>query len=378
MNENISAAERLARIQLNAFLYFRADWLERLIQIFGSAQEILRQDAPTLAREANLNPDTAAHLLRDAFAVNPQEEWDKTAALGGHIYVPEDEEYPQSLRNIKEAPIALYVLGKLPAAEQACVAMVGTRKITPYGRRVAHKLAGDLTACGVTVVSGLARGIDSECHAAAVRLKKPTVAVIGTGVGRCYPPENRALARAILEYGGAIVSELPFNKPPNAFHFPRRNRIIAGLSQPVVVAEGEIKSGALITAKLALEMGKDVLAVPGPIDSPQSAGPNSLIKDGAGVVTSVADILDYIPQQLRFGLDARYFETPSVTPNKEQDNLSPREREALAAVGDGQASLDQVAEAIGADVPEAAGILFELEVKGFLACENGLYSKSKF
>lgn len=378
MNENISAAERLARIQLNAFLYFRADWLERLIQIFGSAQEILRQDAPTLAREANLNPDTAAHLLRDAFAVNPQEEWDKTAALGGHIYVPEDEEYPQSLRNIKEAPIALYVLGKLPAAEQACVAMVGTRKITPYGRRVARKLAGDLTACGVTVVSGLARGIDSECHAAAVRLKKPTVAVIGTGVGRCYPPENRALARAILEYGGAIVSELPFNKPPNAFHFPRRNRIIAGLSQPVVVAEGEIKSGALITAKLALEMGKDVLAVPGPIDSPQSAGPNSLIKDGAGVVTSVADILDYIPQQLRFGLDARYFETPSVTPNKEQDNLSPREREALAAVGDGQASLDQVAEAIGADVPEAAGILFELEVKGFLACENGLYSKSKF
>lgn len=378
MNENISAAERLARIQLNAFLYFRADWLERLIQIFGSAQEILRQDASTLAREANLNPDTAAHLLRDAFAVNPQEEWDKTAALGGHIYVPEDEEYPQSLRNIKEAPIALYVLGKLPAAEQACVAMVGTRKITPYGRRVAHKLAGDLTACGVTVVSGLARGIDSECHAAAVRLKKPTVAVIGTGVGRCYPPENRALARAILEYGGAIVSELPFNKPPNAFHFPRRNRIIAGLSQPVVVAEGEIKSGALITAKLALEMGKDVLAVPGPIDSPQSAGPNSLIKDGAGVVTSVADILDYIPQQLRFGLDARYFETPSVTPNKEQDNLSPREREALAAVGDGQASLDQVAEAIGADVPEAAGILFELEVKGFLACENGLYSKSKF
>lgn len=378
MNENISAAERLARIQLNAFLYFRADWLERLIQIFGSAQEILRQDAPTLAREANLNPDTAAHLLRDAFAVNPQEEWDKTAALGGHIYVPEDEEYPQSLRNIKEAPIALYVLGKLPADEQACVAMVGTRKITPYGRRVAHKLAGDLTACGVTVVSGLARGIDSECHAAAVRLKKPTVAVIGTGVGRCYPPENRALARAILEYGGAIVSELPFNKPPNAFHFPRRNRIIAGLSQPVVVVEGEIKSGALITAKLALEMGKDVLAVPGPIDSPQSAGPNSLIKDGAGVVTSVADILDYIPQQLRFGLDARYFETPSVTPNKEQDNLSPREREALAAVGDGQASLDQVAEAIGADVPEAAGILFELEVKGFLACENGLYSKSKF
>ena len=378
MNPNISAAERLARIRLNAFLFFRADWLERLIEIFGSAEEILRQDAETLAREANLNPSTAAHLLRDAFAVDPQEEWDKTAALGGHIYVPEDEEYPQSLRNIKEAPLALYVLGKLPAEEKPCVAMVGTRKITPYGRRAANKLASDLTPAGVPVVSGLARGVDSECHAAAVRLKKPTVAVIGTGVGRCYPPENRSLARAILEHGGAIVSELPFNKPPNAFHFPRRNRIIAALSQPVVVVEGEIKSGALITAKLALEMGKDVLAVPGPIDSPQSAGTNHLIREGAGVVTSAADILDYIPQHLRFGLDPRFFETPSLTPDKPQDDLTPRQREVMQAVGEGAASLDQVAETIGADVPEAAGLLFELEVKGFLACENGLYSKSKF
>ena len=370
MNPSISAAERLARIQLNAFLYLRADWLERLIEIFGSAQEILRQDAQTLAREANLNPSTAAHLLRDAFAVNAQEEWDKTTALGGHIYVPEDEEYPQSLRNIKEAPLVLYVLGQLPAPEQACVGMVGTRKITPYGRRAACKLAGDLAACGVTIISGLARGIDSECHAAAVRLKKPTVGVIGTGIGRCYPPENRALEKAILQYGGAVISELPFNSPPNAFHFPRRNRIIAALSQPVVVVEGEIKSGALITAKLALELGKDVLAVPGPIDSAQSAGPNALIRDGAGVVTAVSDILDYIPQQLRFGLDARFFER--------KEDLTPRQREVMNAVGGHQASLDQIAEALGADVPETASLLFELEVKGFLACENGLYSKSKF
>ncbi len=378
MNPSISAAERLARIQINACLFFRADWLERLIEIFGSAQEILRQDAETLSREANLNPETAARLLKDAYAVNPQEEWDKTAALGGHIYVPEDDEYPQSLRNIKESPIAIYVLGALPAEEQACAGMVGTRKITPYGRRAAAKLAGDLAQCGVTVVSGLARGVDSECHAAAVRLKKPTVGVIGTGIGRCYPPENRALEKAILQYGGAVISELPFNSPPNAFHFPRRNRIIAALSQPVVVVEGEIKSGALITAKLALEMGKDVLAVPGPIDSPQSAGPNSLIQDGAGVVTAASDILDYIPQQLRFGLDKRFFEKdPQIQPKPEED-LTPRQRAVMNAVGGGQASLDQIAEALGADVPEAASLLFELEVKGFLACENGLYSKSKF
>ena len=378
MNPSISTQERLARIQLNAFLYFRADWLERLIEIFGSAQEILRQDAQTLAREANLNPDTASKLLQAAFAVNPQEEWDKTTALGGHIYLPEDEEYPQSLRNCKEAPIAIYVLGHLPTDERACVALVGTRKITPYGRRVTRKLAEELAQCGVTIVSGLARGIDSEAHAAAVRLKKPTVAVIGTGIGRCYPAENRALEKALLDCGGAVVSELPFNSPPNAFHFPRRNRIIAALSQPVVVVEGEIKSGALITAKLALEMGKDVLAVPGPIDSPQSGGPNSLVRQGAGVVTAVADILDYIPQQSRFGLDTRFFEHTAQTPDKPQEELPARQQQVMQIIGTGSCSLDQVAEALGADVPETASLLFELEVKGFLACENGLYSKSKF
>lgn len=378
MNASVSAQERLARIQLNAFLYFRADWLERLIQIFGSAQEILRQDATTLSREANLNPDTAAKLLQAAFAVNPQEEWDKTTQLNGHIYIPEDEEYPQSLRNCKEAPIAIYVLGHLPADERACVAMVGTRKITPYGRRVARSLGEDLARSGVTIVSGLARGIDSEAHAAAVRLNKPTVGVIGTGIGRCYPAENRALEKALLENGGAVVSELPFNSPPNAFHFPRRNRIIAALSQPVVVVEGEIKSGALITAKLALEMGKDVLAVPGPIDSPQSAGPNSLVRQGAGVVTSVADILDYIPQTSRFGLDMRFFEHDSQTPDKPLEGLNAREQQVMQRIGSASCSLDQIADALGTDVPETAGLLFELEVKGFLACENGLYSKSKF
>lgn len=378
MNPSISSAERLARIQLNAFLYLRADWLERLIEIFGSAQEILRQDAQTLAAQANLNPATAAKLLQAAFSVNPQEEWDKTAALGGHIYLPEDDEYPQSLRNCKEAPLAIYVLGKLPPQAHACAALVGTRKITPYGRRVARKLGEELAQCGVTVVSGLARGIDSECHAACVRLKKPTIAVIGTGIGRCYPAENRALEKALLEQGGAVISELPFHSPPNAFHFPRRNRIIAALSQPVVVIEGEVKSGALITAKLALEMGKDVLAVPGPIDSPQSGGPNMLIRQGAGVVTSVADILDYIPQESRFGLDPRFFERVEDTPVKPQETLSPRAKQVMEIIGTGSCSLDQVAEALQADVPETAGLLFELEVQGFLSCENGLYSKSKF
>ena len=146
----------------------------------------------------------------------------------------------------------------------------------------------------------------------------------------------------------------------------------------MVIIEGEIKSGALITAKLALEQGKDVLAVPGPIDSPQSAGPNSLLAQGAGVVTNVADILEYIPQAQRFGLDARFFQPTAQSPTKPEEELSPREAQVMHAVADGQLSLDQIALAIKADVPEVAELLFNLEVKGFLACENGLYSKSRF
>ncbi|MBR3632821.1 MAG: DNA-processing protein DprA [Elusimicrobiaceae bacterium] len=371
---SISAQERLARIRINAFLYFRADWLQRLIDIFGSAEEILKQNADTLAREAQMNPSTAAHFLQEAFALDPEEELAKTEKYGGRILVPEDEEYPQSFRDIKEAPIALYVLGKLPQ-NKACIAMVGTRKITAYGRRVANTLSTDLTQAGAVIVSGLARGVDSECHAAAVRLHKPTVAVIGTGIGRCYPPENRELAKAILQHGGAIISELPFHKPPHAFHFPRRNRLIAALSEVVIVVEGEVKSGALITAKLALEMGKDVLAVPGPIDSPQSGGPNQLIQDGAGVVTCVKDIIDYIPQPELFDL-----QTPAnaVAESTLPEGLTELQQKVLTQIGSGEMTADQLVETLHLSVPEAAAVLFELEVKGILACNNGLYAKSKF
>ena len=373
---SVSMQERLARIRINAFLYLRADWLARLIDIFGSAEEILKQDADTLAREAQMNPSTAAHFLRDAFAVNPQEELEKTEKYGGRILIPEDDEYPASLRLIKEAPVALYVLGKLPQPNQACIGMVGTRKITPYGRRASATLAEGLAQAGAVIVSGLARGVDSQCHAAAVRLKKPTVAVIGTGIGRCYPPENRELARAILQHGGAIVSELPFNKPPNAFHFPRRNRIIAALSELVVVVEGEAKSGALITAKLALEMGKDVLAVPGPIDSPQSQGPNRLIADGAGVVTCVKDIIDYISNPGLFSLQMPQEQTQA---SEKQNGLTDLQKQVMQFIASAEeASADQVVEALHLSVPQAAEVLFELEVKGLLTSQAGLYSKSKF
>jgi DNA processing protein len=373
-----TAAERKARIRLNAFSYLRSDWTARLMEIFGGAEEILKQKAAVLSAEGGLTAATAQKLLEEAASVNPDEELRLTEKAGGFILTQEDFEYPKELLDIKEPPFILYVRGALEAKGPK-IAMIGARNITPYGKRCAEKFASEAAQCGCVIVSGLARGVDSVCHKAAVAAGRPTWAVVGTGIGRCYPPENVKLAQAILEGGGAIISELPFNKPPHAFHFPRRNRIIAGLASVTCVIEGRVKSGALITAKLALEQGKEVLAVPGPVDSEQSGGPNMLIKEGAAPLIETRDIIDSIPAEQAFGLnpDALKKEGESVS-GAELAALSDAEKKILAFIGGGQKTLDAVAEETSLNVPETAALLFELEVKGILACNDGQYALNIF
>lgn len=374
----ISANERLARIRLNAFLYLRSDWTARMLELFGSAEEILKQKASVLSREGGLTQKTAEKLLEEAYSVDPEEEMELTEKAGGKILVQDDAEYPKELLNIKEPPFVLYVRGTLAAAGPK-IAMIGTRNITPYGKRVAEKFASEITQCGCVVVSGLARGVDSVCQKAAVALNKPTWAVVGTGIGRCYPPENVKLAQAILENGGAIISELPFNRPPHAFHFPRRNRIIAGLSCVTAVIEGRVKSGALITAKLALEQGKEVLAVPGPVDSEQSGGPNMLIKEGAAPLLAAEDIIYSIPPEHTFGLNADALKKEGEKVSKEElANLNETEKTILDFIDSGSKSLDDVVEHTALSVPAAAAVLFELEIKGILASTDGQYALNIF
>jgi DNA processing protein len=236
-------------------------------------------------------------------------------------------------------------------------------------------LAEDLARSGVILVSGLARGVDSIVHTQAVKNGKVTWALVGTGIGRCYPAENRELARAIIDNGGAIISELPFDAPPLAQHFPRRNRLIAGLSRLVVVIEGECKSGALITAKMALEQGLDVLAVPGPIDSPQSNGTNMLIRQGAAMVLDARDIIDAMPLNVKFGLNTKKLyneETP------QSDSFTESESALLNLIGQGSKTIDDLAEESGMAISEIAGILFNLEVSSAVHCSDGKYSRNRF
>ena len=202
------------------------------------------------------------------------------------------KEYPERLKNIYDSPKKLYVLGNKSLLQRKCVAIVGARESTLYGKNVAYELAIQLSQRGIVIISGLALGIDTYAHIGA--LQGGTIAVLGSGIDNIYPKGNIELARKIIKNNGCIISEYPLSSKPERLHFPQRNRIISGLSEGVIVVEASKKSGALITAEFALEQGKEVFAVPGDIKRKQSEGTNKLIKDGAMIVTEYKDILENI------------------------------------------------------------------------------------
>ena len=215
-----------------------------------------------------------------------------------------DPTYPKNLASIYDPPLILYVKGILIPEDEISIAIVGSRHATPYGFRIAGRFAQELAERGVTVVSGFARGIDSEAHRGAVRAKRRTIAVLGCGLDIVYPKEHNALYQEILSNGGALMSEFPFGTAPFAYNFPKRNRIISGLAMGVLVVEASKRSGSLITARLAAEEGREVYAIPGPIDSIVSSGVNELVKQGAKLATCVDDILEDLAPQLRASISS--------------------------------------------------------------------------
>ncbi len=212
-----------------------------------------------------------------------------------------DKGYPQDLKKIKDAPKVLYYIGILPNPDERCLAIVGTRRYSPYGQQVALKMAGELADSGLTIVSGLAPGIDTFSHRAVVEKRKRTIAVLGTGLDEksIYPQTNLDLSRKIIEHGGCLISELPEGTQGSKFSFPRRNRIISGLSSAVLVIEAKEKSGSLITADCAIKQNKKLFAIPGQIYSSNAAGPNGLIKKGAKLITSSTDVLNELGLQFQ-------------------------------------------------------------------------------
>lgn len=334
--------------------------LRALIETFGDVKSAWAASEAAL-RSMNMNQRALTNLL----SVRGQVDLDRVLArvdqLGVHVLTWDSPEYPQLLTQIADAPPVLFVLGELVPDDEWSVAVVGTRRATAYGREVARRIAGELARNGVTVVSGLARGIDGLAHQTALAEGGRTIAILGSGVDRIYPPEHRKLADAIVA-NGAIISDYPLGTQPEAANFPPRNRLISGLSLGTVVVEAGLRSGALITVDFALDQGREVFAVPGGILSPGSAGCNRLIRDGAHVVTEVRDILevlrlDQVPEKQAARLVLP--ETPTEAAIFEHLSLEPQH-------------LDAVARASGLAVELVSSTLVMMELKGMVRQVGGL------
>jgi DNA processing protein len=269
--------------------------------------------------------------------------------------------YPARLRAIADPPPFLYVKGEIRAEDDKAVAVVGSRSASDYGRRVARDLCRGLAALGFTVVSGLARGIDGVAHETALSSGGRTIAVLGSGVDRPYPPEHGGLYQRISE-NGAVVSELPVGTRPMAFNFPSRNRLISGLSLGVVVVEATEKSGSLITAALAAEQGREVFAVPGLVGSSRSRGAHRLIRQGAKLVESVEDIVEEIAPQLRRRAGDSTQQTQRVLPQ----NVAEEVKKIFTLLQEGSLQIDEIIEMSGLSSSKASEILLDLELQGYL------------
>ena len=273
----------------------------------------------------------------------------------------DDDDYPAALHRIDAPPPVIFILGELRPEDEWSVAVVGTRRATTYGKEVARKLTADLARSGVTIVSGLARGIDAVAHQAALDVGARTIAVLANGLDQVYPPEHRDLAREIAK-NGALISEQALGTPPEARNFPARNRIISGLSLGVLVVESPWASGAIITAKQALEQGREVFAVPGGILSPNSEGPNRLIKDGAVPVTEINDILE----ALNLTKVAQYVDARLALPE------DPIEAQLLDLLSTEPRHVDAIRREANLPVQEVSSALAMLELKGMARSVGGM------
>lgn len=284
--------EKEALIALNQLPKTGPVKIRRLIEYFGSATQVLRQAETTLQQIQGIGPNIAKVISNWENHSDPTAEIALAKERQIDILTQEDEYYPAILRDSYDAPVILYVWGKLQERDTHSIGIVGSRKLTHYGREAARKFAFQLAGAGLTVISGLARGIDTAAHEGAVAAKGRTIGVLGSGLMQVYPPENLALAEKIADGHGAIISEFPLQTPPDRKTFPQRNRIVAHWSRALLVVECPSRSGSLITANIAGEAGRQIYAVPGPIDRPTSGGCHDLIRDGATLVTDGSQILD--------------------------------------------------------------------------------------
>ncbi len=330
-----------------------------LLERFDRPENILEASRPDLMQVNGVGAEVARNITDWRETVKLDEELARIEKAGVQVVTREDAGYPKNLREIYDPPLVLYVRGTLTERDALAIGIVGSRRTTLYGQEMSRKLAYQLARVGVTVVSGLARGIDTAAHTGALQAKGRTVAVIGCGIDTVYPPENKKLADEIAAKGGAVVSEFPFGVKPDRQNFPMRNRIISGWSLGVVVVEANLKSGALITAKQAMEQGREVFAVPGRADSILSRGTNRLIKDGAKLTEDAEDILT----EFEYLLPKRDKLTDAGAPARPALQFTEHEAKVLAQISDEETVVDEIIRGSGLTSACVSATLLALEMK---------------
>lgn len=336
--------------------------IRRLLDRFGDASAVLAAPKDQLLRVDGIGPETAEILTRWQDHADPAAELRELADRGLSVLLPDDPAFPPALRQAYDAPLLLYVWGRIEERDRHAVALVGTRRATNYGKSSTKKLAYQLARAGFTILSGLARGIDTTAHEAALAAEGRTIAVIGSGLAKIYPAENLPLAEKIAAGNGAIVSEFPLHTPPGKQNFPQRNRIVAAWARALIVTESPVWSGSLITANLAAEYGRSVYAVPGPIDKPTSAGCHRLIREGATLLTDASELLEDLDNLIGIqpvGAKAA-IEAPPPAP---LPALAPEEEQVLAALGDSEAAVDQLVDRTDLPASTVSTTLLKLEMK---------------
>jgi DNA processing protein len=334
-----------------------------LLEHFGSARGVLQASAEELQEVPYIGAKLAHAIGQALLSADVAAEQERMAQQNVSLRVLGSAEYPAALANIPDPPHLLYIRGTLEDRDAGGVAVVGSRHCTAYGRRVAERLAGDLARAGVTVVSGLARGIDGCAHRGALQAGGRTLAVLAGGLSRIYPPEHQDLAREV-EAAGALLSEAAMEMEPMAGMFPARNRIISGVSRAVVIVEAAEKSGALITARHAAEQGREVFAVPGPVDSPSSGGTLQLLRQGAKLVRHAGDILEDLDGIAPLTAPAESGPAAAAPGGAEPPpGLDAVQRRIWEFLAGQPRHMDELARELGLGVPELSGTLMMLEMK---------------
>ncbi|MDY6903746.1 MAG: DNA-processing protein DprA [Thermodesulfobacteriota bacterium] len=349
---------------------------KRLITAFERPEAVMTASRAELLRVDGMTESLADAIITHKTPDTVQKNIDHCLARDIKIVTMADHRYPELLHEIPDPPPYLYVYGDL-APREGCIAIVGSRSPTRYGLSMAKQLSADLAGRGLCVVSGMARGIDTAAHKGALDASGHTVAVLGSGLANLYPPENEALAAAISQ-NGAVISEFPIFSPPEAFHFPQRNRIISGMCLGTIVVEAARKSGSLITARLAAEQNREVFAVPGSIQSFKSAGAHGLLKQGARLVETAADVMAEIgyllaPESETFPSPGDAAQQPPRTRNRrpEIQGLDTDEQLVLQTLEPYPVHIDDIGEQLTMEPGRLSAILLQLELKGLVNQQAG-------